>query len=127
VGGFRLAHYHLGVTNVSDKSEANIATADVLTLLLHNQHAIVFAIDQFTQWRSENGVGDASDNGIRPAKSSFPLCKAKAWYALKNANFLLKWTRVHAQKTMTLQPVFIPLPLQAIGNRPANTPFASGM
>jgi hypothetical protein len=62
VGGFRLAHYHLGVTNVSDKSEANIATADVLTLLLHNQRAIVFAIDQFTQWRSENGVGDASDN-----------------------------------------------------------------
>ncbi|MGN2404693.1 hypothetical protein ACTACD_02565 [Pseudomonas syringae] len=35
-----------------DNSETNIATADALTLLLHNQHALAAV----TKWIAENGV-----------------------------------------------------------------------
>lgn len=31
-------------------NHANIATADVLTLLLHNQHAIAAAIEEVSLW-----------------------------------------------------------------------------
>ena len=47
-----------------DNSEASIATADALTLLLHNQHAICAAIEEGTKWLSENGVGSAAANAI---------------------------------------------------------------
>ncbi|WP_339428811.1 hypothetical protein [Pseudomonas taetrolens] len=47
-----------------DKSEANIATADALTLLLHNQHAISAAIEEVTRWLSENGVRCVADNAV---------------------------------------------------------------
>ncbi|MCP2067583.1 UNVERIFIED_ORG: hypothetical protein J2Y84_002909 [Pseudomonas reinekei] len=47
-----------------DSSEANIATADALTLLLHNQHAISAAIEELTKWLSENGVRCVADNAI---------------------------------------------------------------
>ena len=47
-----------------DNSEASIATADALTLLLHNQHAICAAIEEVTKWLSENGVGIAAANAI---------------------------------------------------------------
>lgn len=47
-----------------DNSEANIATADALTLLLHNQHSICAAIEEVTKWLSENGVGDVAANAI---------------------------------------------------------------
>ncbi|WP_338474334.1 hypothetical protein V3H56_05735 [Pseudomonas sp. MS646] len=40
-----------------DLSEANIATADALTILLHNQHAICAAIEELTKWLSENEAG----------------------------------------------------------------------
>jgi hypothetical protein len=49
---------------MSDNSEANIATADALTLLLHNQHAICAAIEEVNKWLSENGVGDVAANAI---------------------------------------------------------------
>lgn len=49
---------------MSDNSEANIATADALTLLLHNQHAICAAMEEVTKWLSENGVGSVSANAI---------------------------------------------------------------
>ena len=49
---------------MSDNSEANIATADALTLLLHNQHAICAAIEEVTKWLSENGVGSVAANAI---------------------------------------------------------------
>ncbi|WP_256352595.1 hypothetical protein [Pseudomonas sp. PDM31] len=49
---------------MSDYSEANIATADALTLLLHNQHAICAAIEEVTKWLSENGVGSVAGNAI---------------------------------------------------------------
>lgn len=47
---------------MSDNLEANIATADALTLPLHNQHAIGAAIEEVTKWLSENGVGSVADN-----------------------------------------------------------------
>jgi len=47
-----------------DSSEANIAAADALTLLLHNQHAIGAAIEEVTKWLSENGEGNIALNAI---------------------------------------------------------------
>lgn len=47
-----------------NSSEANIATADALTLLLHNQHAICAAIEEATKWLSDNGVGSVAANAI---------------------------------------------------------------
>jgi hypothetical protein len=49
---------------MSDNSQANIATADALTLLLHNQHAICAAMEEVTKWLSENGVGSVAANAI---------------------------------------------------------------
>ena len=47
---------------MSDNPEANIAAADALTLILHNQHAICAAIEEVTNWLSENGVGSVAAN-----------------------------------------------------------------
>jgi hypothetical protein len=47
-----------------DNAGANIATADALTLLLHNQHAICAAIEEVTKWLSENGVGSVAANAM---------------------------------------------------------------
>lgn len=45
-------------------SDANIVTADALTLLLHNQHALAAAIEEVTKWLSESGVGNVADNAL---------------------------------------------------------------
>ncbi|MGO4099330.1 hypothetical protein [Pseudomonas sp. TAF7] len=47
-----------------DSTDANIATADALTLLLHNQHAIAAAIEEVTKWLFENGVGSVAENAL---------------------------------------------------------------
>lgn len=47
-----------------DSSDCNIATADALTLLLHNQHALGAAIEEITNWLSENGVESVADNAV---------------------------------------------------------------
>jgi hypothetical protein len=47
-----------------DNSNSKIATADALTLLLHNQHALSAAIEELTKWLSENGVGTVAANAI---------------------------------------------------------------
>lgn len=47
-----------------DNLEANIYTADALTLLLHNQHALAAAIEEVTRWLSENGVGSVAANAL---------------------------------------------------------------
>jgi hypothetical protein len=47
-----------------DNSKSNIATADALTLLLHNQHALGAALEEVTRWLSENGVEGVADNAI---------------------------------------------------------------
>jgi hypothetical protein len=45
-------------------SDSNIATADALTLLLHNQHALAAAIEEVTVWLSENGVETVAENAV---------------------------------------------------------------
>jgi hypothetical protein len=45
-----------------ESSETKIATADALTLLLHNQHAIAAAIEEVAKWLSENGNGSVAAN-----------------------------------------------------------------
>ncbi|WP_313005509.1 hypothetical protein [Pseudomonas sp.] len=45
-------------------SDSNIATADALTLLLHNQHALGAAIEEITKWLSENGVEKVAENAV---------------------------------------------------------------
>lgn len=47
-----------------DSSEANIAAADALTLLLHNQHAICAPIEEVTKWLSESGAENVAANAI---------------------------------------------------------------
>jgi hypothetical protein len=47
-----------------DNSYYKIATADALTLLLHNQHALCAAIEEITKWLSENGVSSVAANAI---------------------------------------------------------------
>ncbi|WP_415264655.1 hypothetical protein [Pseudomonas serbica] len=47
-----------------DNSNCKIATAEALTLLLHNQHALCAAIEEITKWLSENGVGSVAANAI---------------------------------------------------------------
>ncbi|KAB0525584.1 hypothetical protein ACFFQ5_15705 [Pseudomonas brassicacearum] len=44
--------------------DCKIATADALTLLLHNQHALGAAIEEITKWLSENGVGSVGANAM---------------------------------------------------------------
>lgn len=47
-----------------ENSETNITTADALTLLLHNQHALAAAIEEITKWLSENGAGSVAENAL---------------------------------------------------------------
>jgi outer membrane lipopolysaccharide assembly protein LptE/RlpB len=54
---------------MSDNSHAKIATADALTLLLHNQHALGAAIEEVTKWLSENGVESVADNATEAMKT----------------------------------------------------------
>ncbi|MBD9616074.1 hypothetical protein [Pseudomonas sp. PDM07] len=44
--------------------DCNIATADALTLLLHNQHALGAAMEEITNWLSANGVDGVADNAV---------------------------------------------------------------
>lgn len=45
-------------------ADSNITTADALTLLLHNQHALGAAIEEITHWISGAGADDVADNAI---------------------------------------------------------------
>ncbi|WP_053160418.1 hypothetical protein [Pseudomonas protegens] len=49
---------------MTDNSDCKIATADALTLLLHNQHALGAAIEEITKWLSENGVESVAVNAV---------------------------------------------------------------
>lgn len=60
----RFPHHHSRTIAMPNSSEANIATADALTLLLHNQHAICAAIEEVTKWLAENGVGSVAANAM---------------------------------------------------------------
>lgn len=47
-----------------DYSQPNVATADALTLLLHNQHALGAAIEELTRWISGTGADIVADNAV---------------------------------------------------------------
>jgi predicted urease superfamily metal-dependent hydrolase len=52
-----------------DNSNYKIATADALTLLLHNQHALGAAIEEITKWLSENGVENVAAHAMSAMKT----------------------------------------------------------
>ena len=45
-----------------DNPDSKIATADALTLPLHNQHSLTAALEEITKWLSENGVSSVAAN-----------------------------------------------------------------
>lgn len=47
-----------------NNTDANIATADVLTLLLHNQHALAAAIEEVALWAKSTGSSEAFNNAV---------------------------------------------------------------
>lgn len=47
-----------------NNTDANIATADVLTLLLHNQHALAAAIEEVALWAKSTGSSKAFNNAV---------------------------------------------------------------
>lgn len=47
-----------------NSSEANIAAADALTLLLQNQHALAASMEEITNWLLENGAESVVANAI---------------------------------------------------------------
>lgn len=44
--------------------DCNIVTADALTLLLHNQHALGAAIEEISHWISGAGADKVADNAV---------------------------------------------------------------
>ncbi|WP_460154508.1 hypothetical protein [Pseudomonas sp. S3_G06] len=57
-------------------SAPNIATADALTLLLHNQHALAAAIEEVAVWLSATGVEVVADNAVMAMKTLDTNAKA---------------------------------------------------
>lgn len=47
---------------MSSTNDSRIAAADVLTLLLHNQHAIAAAIEEFSLWAKASRASDVYEN-----------------------------------------------------------------
>ncbi|MBV4480600.1 hypothetical protein [Pseudomonas khavaziana] len=47
-----------------NNTDAHIATADVLTLLLQNQYALAAAIEEVALWARANGSSEAHENAI---------------------------------------------------------------
>jgi len=47
-----------------NNSFSSIATADALTLLLHNQHALAAAIEEVAVRLAANGVAVVADNAV---------------------------------------------------------------
>jgi hypothetical protein len=47
-----------------NNSASNIATADALTLLLHNQHALAAAIEEVAIWLAASGAAAVADNAV---------------------------------------------------------------
>ncbi|MEN5148355.1 MULTISPECIES: hypothetical protein [Pseudomonas] len=47
-----------------NNTDAHIATADVLTLLLQNQYALAAAIEEVALWARANGSIEAHDHAV---------------------------------------------------------------
>jgi hypothetical protein len=54
----------LWTSAMSENTDAHIAAADVLTLLLHNQHALAAAIEEVALWAKGSGSSDTHDNVV---------------------------------------------------------------
>jgi hypothetical protein len=52
------------MNSMPSNSASNIATADALTLLLHNQHALAAAIEEVAVWLAAKGVAVVADNAV---------------------------------------------------------------
>jgi hypothetical protein len=57
-------------------SDSNIAAADALTSLLHNQHALAAAIEEVTKWLSKNGAVTVAENAAVPMETLDKNAKA---------------------------------------------------
>lgn len=49
---------------MTDSTDAHIAIADVLTLLLHNQHALAVAIEEVALWAKASGSSQTHENAV---------------------------------------------------------------
>lgn len=49
---------------MTDNNHANIATVDVLTLLLHNQHALAAALEEDALWARSTGSPETHGNAV---------------------------------------------------------------
>ncbi|MNL72855.1 hypothetical protein D3C87_1982340 [compost metagenome] len=49
---------------MQDNTEVQIAIADVLTLLLHNQHALAAAIEEVALWVKARGSSETHENAV---------------------------------------------------------------
>lgn len=49
---------------MKSNADSNITTADALTLLLHNQHALGAAIEKIAHWISGRNADDVADNAV---------------------------------------------------------------
>lgn len=47
-----------------DNNHVAIVTADVLTLLLHNQHALAAAVEEVAAWARSSGSPEVHSNSI---------------------------------------------------------------
>jgi hypothetical protein len=59
-------------------ASSNITTADALTLLLHNQHALGAAIEEITHWISGAGAGAGADEVADNATEALQTLDANA-------------------------------------------------
>ena len=49
---------------MTNNTDATIATADVLTLLLHNQHGIAAALEELANWAARQGGTHVAENVV---------------------------------------------------------------
>lgn len=71
-----------------DNSNYKIATADALTLLLHNQHALGAAIEELTKWLSENGVGSVAAHATSGHGSAGRKCSSHYRFHFEDSTVL---------------------------------------
>ena len=49
---------------MAENTDVHIAIADVLTLLLHNQHALAAAIQEVALWAKASGSSETHENAV---------------------------------------------------------------
>ncbi|MFJ4249423.1 hypothetical protein [Pseudomonas sp. NPDC089741] len=68
-----------------DNPEVKIATADALTLLLHNQHALAAAIEEVALWVRAKGSNEIHENATTALQTldENALALSKAIYQIR--------------------------------------------